>query len=198
MNWFTQEAQLWESPGVGHVGLFSLLSSQRFTIIEHQLSQTRWAAAHQPAVHNLPKSHYPISVFFFFWNSNRDPPSWNITLWGSNTLLADAAKLFDTDTHTQTCGWSSHREMKRCALIGKNKQQQQETGRRERDTQTRGSSASLSLPSPCWAWQLSAGSRSICLSLRLNDTQSTWFPKPLSPEVIDNGTTAISHYGESN
>lgn len=38
------------------------------------------------------------------------------------------------------------------------------------------STASLSLPSPCWAWQLSAGSRSICLSLQLSDTQSTWFP----------------------
>lgn len=40
------------------------------------------------------------------------------------------------------------------------------------------STASLSLPSPCWAWQLSAGSRSICLSLQLSDTQSTWFPMP--------------------
>lgn len=40
------------------------------------------------------------------------------------------------------------------------------------------STASLSLPSPCWAWQLSAGSRSICLSQQLSDTQSTWFLMP--------------------
>lgn len=40
------------------------------------------------------------------------------------------------------------------------------------------STASLSLPSPCWAWQLSAGSRSICLSRQPSDTQSTWFLMP--------------------
>lgn len=52
-------------------------------------------------------------------------------------LLGEAAKLFNTDTH-KTRGWSSHREMMRCALI--ENRQQRETGRRERDTQTEGSS----------------------------------------------------------
>lgn len=190
---FMRPTEPWETPGISHVGLFSLLSSQLLGISEHQLSQTCWAGAHRPAAHNLPKSHYQISGFSKTATGTLRPET--LPPWGFNTSLADATKLHDTDTHRH--GDEVHTEKWSGALLLENKQQQ-ETGRRERDTQTQGSSASLSLPSPCWAWQLSAGSRSICLSLRLSDTQSTWFLTPLSPEVIANGTTAISHYGDSN
>lgn len=113
-----------------------------------------------------------------FHNSNLNPPPCHVTLCS----LREAAKLFSTDTHRHEDG--VHTEKWSGALLLKTDNNGRRGGERETHRQRdhpfffSSSTASLSLPSPCWAWQLSAGSRSICLSLQLSDTQSTWFPMP--------------------
>lgn len=150
---------------------------------------------HEPAVYNLLGSHYLIrghrEFFFFFFSqsSSSDPPPCNITSCSFNICLEKRLNC-SAQTHTDTRMEFTQRNeavrsyWKQTTTTGDGEERERHTDRGF----TRfffvvffffaSSTASLSLPSPCWAWQLSAGSRSICLSLQLSDTQSTWFPMP--------------------